>query len=166
MPQTQQLSSSLEDYLEAIYALIEENGSARVKNIGARLSVAAPSVTNALQLLKKRKLINHAPYGEVTLTREGKRRAKAITHRHTVLREFFTKVLAVDPEMAESCACKMEHAVPDLVLERFVEYVHFEDNRTRGGTIWMDEKGFSCKSYVESNKRCNACADSAKNAPR
>ena len=67
----EELSASLEDYLEAIYQVIVERGEARSKDIVDRLSVAASSVTNALRGLVKRKLINHAPYDLITLTDEG-----------------------------------------------------------------------------------------------
>ncbi len=151
------LSSSLEDYLEAIYASINEVGSARAKDIAARLNVAAPSVTSALQLLKKRSLVNHAPYGRISLTSKGKKHAQAIIQRHNAFKSFFTKVLGIDTHLAELCACKMEHAVSDLVLKRFLEYLSFEENRKRGGTTWSPDNGFVCKSFSESDKKCIDC---------
>ena len=51
MATTEPLSQSLEDYLEAIFHLIQENRVARVKDVAARLSVQMPSVTGALRSL-------------------------------------------------------------------------------------------------------------------
>ena len=45
------LSSSLEDYLEAIYQIVEQSRVARVRDIAARLGVQKPSVTGALRSL-------------------------------------------------------------------------------------------------------------------
>lgn len=136
------LSASLEDYLEAIYQVIAEQGGARAKDIADRLDVAASSVTNALGGLGDRKLIRHAPYDTITLTVRGQRVAERIVHRHEVLTSFFTDVLSVTPGAAEECACRMEHIVGDAILERltaYIEYIHQSDN---GNAAWVDGKGF------------------------
>ncbi len=61
MAETQQLSASLEDYIETIYHIITEKQVARGKDISARLSVSGASVTEALRALSRRGLINYAP---------------------------------------------------------------------------------------------------------
>ena len=152
------LSASLEDYLEAIYQVIQEKHSARAKDVADRLAVAAPSVTNALHALKERDLVNHAPYDLITLTTEGNRIAKQVVHRHEVLKTFFTHVLSVEDGIAEDCACKMEHVVPDIVLERFVEYIRFEERCQMGGTTWVDGEGFVCHMCSDDGGQlCAAC---------
>ena len=137
-----QLSASLEDYLEAIYLIIAEKGDARPKDVAQRLDVAASSVTNALQGLARRDLVNHAPYDLITLTKRGAKLAAGVVHRHEVLTDFFTRVLSVEAEEAVSCACKMEHAVCDVVLDRLVEYVKYEQRAHPDGTHWVDGTGF------------------------
>ena len=52
-----EISSSLEDYLEAIATIIETNGHAHAKDIAEMLDVTMPSVTNALQALSARGLV-------------------------------------------------------------------------------------------------------------
>ena len=56
------------------------------------------------------------------------------------MNDFFVKILAVEGNMAEECACKMEHAVPDDILERFVEFVRFMETCPGGGPKWEPEK--------------------------
>jgi DtxR family Mn-dependent transcriptional regulator len=132
------LSESQEDYLEAIYHIVHEKGAARAKDIADRLSVTSASVTGALHALDRKGLVNHAPYDIVTLTDSGERMAAAVVKRHGALTDFFTKVLSVNRKDAEECACKMEHAVPDDILERFVEFVRFVENCPRGGPEWEE----------------------------
>jgi len=48
------LSSSLEDYLEAIYNLTVESNIARSKDIAESLGVSRASVTGALRVLKEK----------------------------------------------------------------------------------------------------------------
>jgi len=117
-PEGHQLSASQEDYLETILALEAEHGSARVRDIAARLGVAMPSVTEALRNLAKRGLVNYSPYEHVTLSEHGRRLATGVRKRHGVLRRFFGEVLGVDDALADANACRIEHAVDDAVLAR------------------------------------------------
>lgn len=119
------LSASLEDYLEAIYHIVREKQAARPKDIAQRLEVGNSSVTGALKALAARNLVNYAPYDIVTLTTRGQKAARAIVHCHESLREFFVKVLAADPKLAERAACEIEHVVPAELLDRLVHFVEF-----------------------------------------
>ena len=143
MAKTEKLSSSLEDYLEAIYLIASEKGAARPKDVADHLSVANSSTTAALHLLKKRSLINHKPYDIITLTAAGKKIAVKIAKKHEILTHFFTKILAIDKKTSDECACKIEHAIPDKVLERFIEYINFEENNPT--TEWIEGVGFTYK---------------------
>jgi DtxR family Mn-dependent transcriptional regulator len=68
--------------------------------------------------------------------------AEQIVRRHNVLKEFFTEVLAVDAGVAEDCACKMEHLVPDMVMERFVEFVRCHQDGNGKKLMWVEGQGF------------------------
>ncbi|MBQ9774922.1 MAG: metal-dependent transcriptional regulator [Lentisphaeria bacterium] len=114
------ISSSLEDYLEAIAEIIELNGHAHTKDIADRLNVKMPSVTNALQALASRGLIIYQSHAPVELTTSGAELAAVIRHRHFVLKSFFKDVPKVPPEDADSAACRIEHVIGDTALARLV----------------------------------------------
>lgn len=90
MATTVDISSSLEDYLEAIAEIIEQKGHAHTKDIADRLKVKMPSVTNALQALSARGLINYQSHTPVELTTVGAETAAVIRHRHKVLKLKFS----------------------------------------------------------------------------
>ena len=119
------LSSSLEDYLEAIFHIVAQKQAARGKDIAQRLGVNNSSVTGALRVLGEKGLINYAPYDIITLTAEGKRVSKDIIRRHEALHDFFVKVLSVDGELADRAACDMEHALPPEILDRLTQFLKF-----------------------------------------
>lgn len=121
-----QLSASLEDYLEAILNLAGDSQGARSKDIAEALGVARPSVTGALQVLRKRGLANYQPYGCTTLTERGRTAAEEVARKHNILTSFFASVLGVEEEEAQKAACKAEHALgPEIIgkLLCFIEYV-------------------------------------------
>jgi DtxR family Mn-dependent transcriptional regulator len=159
MAATKKLSASLEDYLEAIYQVIAAKQVARAKDLSHRLDVAPSSVTNALRGLVERGLINHAPYEAITLTPAGETLAKAVVHRHEVLTEFFADVLSVGSSEAAECACRMEHAISDTVLERLIAFINYEKRCNHSGATWVDGRGFICDSNSKNPAMCKTCSD-------
>ncbi len=119
------LSSSIEDYLEAILALSEDGdaNSARVTDLAARLGVTKASASEAAGLLKSNGYVMQEKYGRITLTAEGRDRAVAVRRRHQVLRTFLVGVLGVSTDTAEKEACLMEHAVGSETMERLVAFL-------------------------------------------
>ena len=153
------LSASLEDYLEAIFFIVEEKGAARPKDIADRLHVKAASVTGALKQLAAKGMVNYAPYDIVTLTAPGKRIAKGIAKKHKALLSFFTNVLDIEPDEATDFACTMEHSIPDHVLERFVAFAEFVEKCPNSGAIWQSKaKGYFCRAQSPDKTLCNECA--------
>lgn len=119
-----QLSSSHEDYLEAIFFLQKEKGWVRVKDISEFLQVKAPSVNSALNVLSKAGLVNYEKYGRIELSELGKRKANSIQKKHDLLILFLTKILKVDPATAAKDACRMEHVISSQThakLSRFMQ---------------------------------------------
>ena len=150
------LSASQEDYLEAIFHLVEEGRVARVKDIAARMSVQMPSVSGALRSLADRELVHHDPYSYITLTPSGEKIAKDIVRRHEVLTHFLSHFLGLDPTAAERNACHMEHAIEPVVLERLVGFVEFAEQCPRAGANWMRGMAHACKAG-DSDRRCEEC---------
>jgi DtxR family Mn-dependent transcriptional regulator len=155
MVTNKKLSSSLEDYLEAIFHVVAQKQVARSRDIAERLGVNRSSVTGALQSLADKGLVNYEPYEAITLTKRGEGLAKDVVRRHEALRDFLVKVLSVDTPKADEAACQMEHAVPQPILERLIEFVEFVEVCPRGGAKWVKGGGYHCTSRgLESCRRC------------
>ena len=118
-------SSSMEDYLEAIAMLGGERKAVRVNDISHSLNVKMPSVTSALKKLSQEGLVEHERYGYVGLTPQGDEIAQETIHRHKALIRFFAEALDVDEKTAETDACRIEHVISPLTLERMVKFVEF-----------------------------------------
>jgi len=123
MSATDKISASLEDYLEAIYHVVELKGAARAKDLVQRLGVNNSSVTQALRALSERALINYAPYDVITLTAPGELLALDVVKRHQTLSVFLSQVLGLPESEADEGACRMEHAVSPAIMERLVKFV-------------------------------------------
>lgn len=148
------LTSTLEDYLVAVYRLEREKRVARPRDIGRMQKVAKSTVTSALQSLAGKGLIDYEPYEAITLTAKGRKRAESLIIRNRVLRDFLEGVLGLAPEEARSTACGMEHALKPKVTERFVCFMAFLKHHSRNDPRWLKEFR-ECARKVGQGKLCS-----------
>lgn len=118
-----ELSESQEDYLEAILRIEKAGAPAHAREIARRLEVTGASVTGALRILARKRLVAYTPYAPVRLTPAGQAIARRVSARHTALRDFFLRALGATPAEAERCACRIEHVLPPRLLRRLAGLV-------------------------------------------
>ncbi len=104
------LTSSMEDYLEAVFMLQKQKGYVRCVDVAEQLGVKKPSVSRAVKELSKSGHLVKNDDGALSLTEQGLQLAEQIYEKH----RFFTERLiaaGVDPQIAEQDACSIEHAI-------------------------------------------------------
>ena len=116
------MTQSLEDYLETVYVLTREKGCACVRDVANALSVKMPSVVKAIHELKGLELVTQEPYSHIELTEKGRRVAKSVLGRHTLLRRFLLS-LGVGRRIADVDACRMEHFLSAETMDRIRDFV-------------------------------------------
>ena len=159
MKEHPELSEALEDYLETILNLEGVQKVARAKDIAASLGVQRGSVTSALKSLKEKGLINYEPYSFITLTPKGIKRAKGITQRHDVIKDFLLTILQIDEETADSTACRMEHAIDEITLQRLVCFIEYFSICPRTGETWKKSFVNYCASGEWDPEQCERCIE-------
>lgn len=117
------MNKSLEMYLKTIYVLERDHGHAHVVDISERLGITKPSVTKAMNKLKRIGLIEKETYGHITLTEKGKKASESIYYKHIRITEFLIKSLGLSEDEAAINACLMEHIITDKMLEAIEDYV-------------------------------------------
>jgi DtxR family transcriptional regulator, Mn-dependent transcriptional regulator len=137
------MSSSLEDYLETIYLLVQQDGFARVRDIAQRRGVAPPTVSIALRRLADAGLVNYERRAYIGLTPAGEQAARRVLARHRLLTRFFEEVLKMPAQAAADQACTMEHSLTDEAMDRIVRFFEFLGR---------------CPSVVEAFARCPIAA--------
>ena len=116
-------TTSTEDCLEIIAKLAEKEGHAHVSDIARQLGIKKPSVTATLKSLAEKGLVQYESYHPVELTRKGTQIATKVMKKHEALKCFLTQCLKLPSEHADALACKLEHELDDLALERLSEFV-------------------------------------------
>ena len=104
------LHASGEDYLETILVLQKKLGMARSVDVARHMGVSKPSVCVAVNTLKEGGFLTMDENHFLHLTDVGREVAEKIYERHC----FFTErliALGVNPETAETDACRIEHVI-------------------------------------------------------
>jgi DtxR family Mn-dependent transcriptional regulator len=107
------MSTSTEEYLEALYTLTQNGETATTSEISKRLNIAPASVTEMLKKLAEGGYVKYSPYQGVTLTNKGFEIAEKMTRRHRLLERFLHDMLHIGNDKVHKEACEMEHALSD-----------------------------------------------------
>jgi len=108
----------LQEYLETILYLSRMEGSpVKTSSIATEMGVSQPSVTEMLQRLSSKGLIEYTPYHGVSLTSEGQKEATLVRRKHQVLECFLVRVLGYSPADAHEESCLLEHSLSERLLD-------------------------------------------------
>ena len=112
-------STSVQDYVKAIYAATEWQGDAvTATHLAGRLDVANSSVTGMVTKLVDLGLADHRKYGPIGLTSSGRSLALAMVRRHRLIETFLVTELGYGWEEVHEEAERLEHTVSDAFVER------------------------------------------------
>jgi DtxR family Mn-dependent transcriptional regulator len=111
-------TSTVERYLEAIYCIAAEGEVVRPSRLAYWLGVSAPTVSDALQRLKRDGWVELGVDRSVTLTNSGERTATALVRRHRILERWLTDILGFDWARADVEAERLASAISDVVVDQ------------------------------------------------
>jgi DtxR family Mn-dependent transcriptional regulator len=112
-----------EMYLKAIGGLEDEEGAATTSSLARHLDVSMPSVTEMLQRLAAKGLVEHEARGPVRLTEEGERLASSLIRRHRLWENLLVQFLGFPWEKVHEEACRLEHATSPELEERLSKFL-------------------------------------------
>ncbi|MDH3197395.1 MAG: metal-dependent transcriptional regulator [Candidatus Krumholzibacteria bacterium] len=115
------LSEAMQNYLKAIYEILERQDKATTSAIARRMGIAAPSVTAMVKKLARLKLVTHAPYQGVRLTTVGEKTALEVVRHHRLVELYLSEALGVPWDRVHAEAEKLEHVLSEELEERISE---------------------------------------------
>jgi DtxR family Mn-dependent transcriptional regulator len=112
------VSSAIEDYAKAIYALERRCGDAVSTNaIAERLGVTPASASGMVKRLGELGLVEHQPYRGVSLSDEGRRVALEVMRHHRLLELYLVEGLGVPWDRVHAEAEVLEHVLSEELEE-------------------------------------------------
>jgi DtxR family Mn-dependent transcriptional regulator len=116
-------SVSREDYLKAIWEMLEENQVPISARLAEELGVTPPAVTAALKRMARDGHVKVERGGRILLTAKGRKVAQHLMLRHQLAEMLLTEVIGLPWAKAHAEAERLEHAIsPEveaLLLKRF-----------------------------------------------
>ncbi len=118
------LSFTEENYLKAIY-MLQEKGSDKINtnSIAFALDTKPASVTDMLQKLAEKKLLNYERYQGVSLTASGKRSAVSVIRKHRLWELFLVTKLGFSWDEVHEIAEQLEHIQSEQLVKKLYSYL-------------------------------------------
>jgi len=118
-------SVSQEDYLKAIWEMLEEDQTPISARLAEELNVTPPAVTAALKRMTRDGLVKVERNGRIDLSKKGRQIAERLALRHQLAEMLLTDVIGLPWSKAHDEAERLEHAispeVEELLLKRFAD---------------------------------------------
>src|SRR5213595_3164495 len=111
------ISSSIEDYAKAIYALQRRHGTVSTNALAERLGVTAASASAMVKKLDGLGLVTHEPYRGVALTDDGERVALEVLRHHRLLELYLAESLDMPWDRVHDEAEVLEHHLSEELEE-------------------------------------------------
>ncbi len=139
----EQVTSAVEDYAKAIYALeTRGDGAVSTNALAARLGVTAASASNMVKKLATLDLVTHEPYRGVQLTDSGRRVALEVLRHHRLLELYLSETLGLPWDRVHDEAEVLEHVLSEELEELIAQKLgnpthdpHGDPIPTRDGRI-------------------------------
>jgi len=107
-----------DDYLKAIYHHTEwQDDPITPSQLAGVLGLAPSSVTEMVKKLAAQGLVSHRPYGPVSLTPAGGRRAASVIRRHRLIETWLVREFHYSWDEVHDEAEVLEHSLSDRLLE-------------------------------------------------
>jgi len=139
-----------ENYLKHIYKLSKKSDKGVSTNaLAERLDTKASSVTDMLQKLAAKKLVNYQKYQGVTLTKKGQNIAVNIIRKHRLWEVFLQDHLGFGWDEVHLVAEELEHINSDILIERLDRFLGYPKYDPHGGPIPDSEGNFPVPARVK-----------------
>jgi DtxR family Mn-dependent transcriptional regulator len=135
MDKQSNLTSTAEEYLEAILNMKMEGKTVMAALLAKRLSVSPPTVAGALGRLKRNGLISVNSSKKIILTKKGEGEALKVVRRHRLVERLLTDILEIEWSKCHEEACRIEHAISPLVENKLYQCLGQPDTCPHGNPI-------------------------------
>lgn len=130
------LTQVAQDYLKVIWTAQEwSEEKVTTKLLAEKIGVSASTVSEAVRKLADQGMVDHAKYGSITLTDDGRAAAIAMVRRHRLIETFLVQEMGYRWDEVHDEAEVLEHAVSDLLMSRIDAKLGYPERDPHGDPI-------------------------------
>ena len=129
-------SQAEENYVKAIYALDTQTKKGVSTNlIAKKLQTKASSVTDMLQKLSGKRLVDYKKYHGVQLSKKGKKIAASVIRKHRLWETFLVRKLHFSWDEVHDIAEQLEHIQSERLIDGLDAFLEFPTVDPHGDPI-------------------------------
>lgn len=149
------ITLSEENYLKAIFHLVDASNQVTVNEISKFLSIKMPSVNSMMKKFAEKGWVIYESYKPLILTKEGKIQAAQVVRKHRLTEMFLVEKMGFGWEEVHDIAEQIEHIKSERFFDKIDELLHYPKVDPHGSPI-PDKNG----TIIENNyKKLSECRE-------
>ncbi len=114
-----------ENYLKALFHLVDNEGKVTINELSKFLNVKMPSVNNMMKKFAEKKWVIYETYKPLIVTENGKREAALVVRKHRLTEMFLVKKMNFGWENVHEIAEQLEHVHSQIFFDKMDEILDY-----------------------------------------
>lgn len=114
-----------ENYLKALYHLVNDNDEVSVNDLSRQLNIKMPSVNSMIKKFADKKWVKYESYKPIKLTESGKKEASLIVRKHRLTEMFLVEKMGFGWENVHEIAEQLEHIHSEIFFDKMDEILNY-----------------------------------------
>ena len=119
------ISLTEENYLKAIFHLINDENTVTINELSKFLNVKMPSVNNMMKKFADKKWVIYESYKPLKITDSGKKEAALIVRKHRLTEMFLVEKMNFGWENVHEIAEQLEHVHSEIFFDKMDEILNY-----------------------------------------
>lgn len=129
-----------ENYLKAIFHLIDEDNCFTINELSKLLNIKMPSVNSMMKKFMQKNWVIYESYKPIKLTDLGKKEAALIVRKHRLTEMFLVEKMGFGWEAVHEIAEQLEHIHSEIFFDKMDEFLNYPKIDPHGEPI-PDKEG-------------------------
>ncbi|AZA83765.1 iron (metal) dependent repressor, dtxr family protein [Chryseobacterium lactis] len=114
-----------ENYLKALFHLVDNEGKVTINELSKFLNVKMPSVNNMMKKFAEKKWVIYETYKPLIVTENGRREAALVVRKHRLTEMFLVKKMNFGWENVHEIAEQLEHVHSQVFFDKMDEILDY-----------------------------------------
>ncbi|KIA90001.1 metal-dependent transcriptional regulator [Kaistella jeonii] len=147
------ISLTEENYLKAIFHLINDENTVTINEMSKFLNVKMPSVNNMMKKFADKKWVIYESYKPLKITDSGKMQAALVVRKHRLTEMFLVEKMNFGWENVHEIAEQVEHIQSEMFFDKMDELLHHPKFDPHGEPI-PDKDGNIIAQHLKKLSSC------------
>ena len=144
-----------ENYLKAIFHLIEKDDTFTVNELSKMLNIKMPSVNSMMKKFSQKNWVIYESYKPIKITALGKKEATHVVRKHRLTEMFLVEKMGFGWEVVHEIAEQLEHIHSEIFFDKMDELLNYPKVDPHGEPI-PDKQGNIIQQNLTKLSECKA----------